>query len=223
VLYFPMETQEGVNFVESFAAALKGFDVVPKTDSLEWRDLLKNQLSFTKDVPNSIGSLFLALVKARKILKKETGKRPFLVIDAFNNLEKEPGGLSILENLQNFAKEQADKNEILVIFVSSEGKTPRTLFTRSATSRMDTYRIGELNCDEADHYLQKVKGIYDKITREKILDVTGYTFQYLNLANLDVKSIEQKVATSIEGYLKAVGLVRWDTDCDYSAKYINKQ
>jgi hypothetical protein len=38
-------------------------------------------------------------------------------------LEKK-AGLSILENLQDFAKEQADRNEILVIFVSSKGKAP---------------------------------------------------------------------------------------------------
>jgi len=48
VLYFPVETQEGVNFVESFAAALKGFDVVPKMDSLEWRDLLKKAVGLHK-------------------------------------------------------------------------------------------------------------------------------------------------------------------------------
>jgi KaiC/GvpD/RAD55 family RecA-like ATPase len=212
VLYFPVETQEGVNFVESFAAALKGFDVVPKTAPLEWRDLLKIYLGFTKDAPTSVKSLFPTLVKAGKILTKKTGKRPVLVIDACNNLEKEPGGLSILENLQDFAKEQADKNEILVIFVSSEGKAPQTLLTRSAASRMRRYRIEELDREEADTYLQKVMNIKNKETRAKILDITGYTFNYLNLANYDVKSIEQEVATSIKGNLKAVGLVGWDTD-----------
>jgi hypothetical protein len=197
-----VETQERVNFVESFAAALKGFDVVPKMDSLEWRDLLKVYLGFTQDAPTSIKSLFPDLVKAGKILIKKKGKLPVLVIDACNNLEKEPGGLFILENLQDFAKEQADKNAILVIFVSSEGKAPWTLFTRSAASRMMRYRIEELNRDEVDHYQQKVKGIEDKIIRAKILDVTGYNFQYLNLANYDVESIEQEVATSIEGNLR---------------------
>jgi hypothetical protein len=197
-----VETQERVNFVESFAAALKGFDVVPKMDSLEWRDLLKVYLGFTQDAPTSIKSLFPDLVKAGKILIKKKGKLPVLVIDACNNLEKGSGGLSILENLQAFSKEQAEKNQILVIFVSSEGKAPWTLFTRSAASHMKRYRIEKLNHDEVDHYLQKVKSIKDKITRAKILDFTGYTFQYLNLANLDVKSIEQKVATSIEGNLR---------------------
>jgi hypothetical protein len=76
------------------------------------------------------------------------------------------------------------------------------LFTRSAASRMMRYRIEKLNHDEVDHYLQKVNGIEEKIIREKILDVTGYTFQYLNLANYDVESIEQEVATSIEGNLR---------------------
>jgi hypothetical protein len=168
-------------------------------------------LGFTKDASTSIKSLFPDLVESGKILTKKKGKLPVLVIGACNNLEKK-AGLSILENLQDFAKEQADKNEILVIFVSSEGKAPRTLFTRSAASRMMRYRIEELNRDEIDHYLQKVKSIKDKITRAKILDFTGYTFQYLNLANYDVESIEQEVATSIEGNLKAVGLVRWNTD-----------
>jgi hypothetical protein len=41
---------------------------------------------------------------------------------------------------------------------------------------MDTYRIEELNRDEADRYLQKIKGIEDKTTGTKILDITGYTF-----------------------------------------------
>jgi hypothetical protein len=41
VLYFPEETQEWLNFIECFVVALKGFDVIPKTDSLEWKDLLK--------------------------------------------------------------------------------------------------------------------------------------------------------------------------------------
>jgi Cdc6-like AAA superfamily ATPase len=42
VLYFPVETQEGLNFLECFVVAVKGFDVIPKTYSLEWRDLLKS-------------------------------------------------------------------------------------------------------------------------------------------------------------------------------------
>jgi hypothetical protein len=105
-----VETQEGVNFVESFAAALKGFDVIFKTRSPGWRDLLKKRLGFTQDAPTSIKSLFPDLLEAGKILKKKTGKRPVLVIDACNNLEK-TAGLSTLEYLQDFGKEQADKNE----------------------------------------------------------------------------------------------------------------
>jgi hypothetical protein len=102
--------------------------------------------------------------------------------------------------------------KILVIFVSSEGKVPQTLFTRSVASRMKRYRIGELNREEADHYLQKVKGIEDKITREKILDVIGYTFQYLNLANYGIEIIQEEVSQTIEGYLREVDLDRWYSD-----------
>jgi len=63
------------------------------------------------------------------------------------------------------------------------------------------YRIEELNRDEVDHYQQKVKGIEDKIIRAKILDVTGYNFQYLNLANYDIETI-QEVCQTIKGYLR---------------------
>jgi len=157
-------------------------------------------LGFTKDASTSIKSLFPDLVESGKILTKKKGKLPVLVIGACNNLEKK-AGLSILENLQDFAKEQADRNEILVIFVSSKGKAPWTLFTRSAASRMMRYRIEELNRDEVDHYQQKVKGIEDKIIRAKILDVTGYNFQYLNLANYDIETI-QEVCQTIKGYLR---------------------
>jgi len=80
-------------------------------------------LGFTKDASTSIKSLFPDLVESGKILTKKKGKLPVLVIGACNNLEKK-AGLSILENLQDFAKEQADRNEILVIFVSSKGKAP---------------------------------------------------------------------------------------------------
>jgi hypothetical protein len=188
-----VETREGETFVQRFAVALKGFDVVPKTGLLKWRDLLKKHLGFTKDAPTSVKSLFPTLVKAGKIFTKKTGKRPVLVIDACNNLEKEPGDSSILENLQDFAKELAEKNEILVIFVSSEGKVPQTLLTRSAASFMRRYRIEELDPEVADNYLQNVLNIKNKDTRAKILDITGYTFNYLNLANLDVTVYSFKI------------------------------
>jgi hypothetical protein len=53
----------------------------------------------------------------------KTGNFPVLVIDACSNSEK-VAGFPTLENLQDFGKEKEDKNEILIIFFSSEGKEP---------------------------------------------------------------------------------------------------
>jgi hypothetical protein len=58
---------------------------------------------------------------------------------------------------------------MLIVFVSSEGKGPKTLLTHSTSSSMITYRIEELDPEEADSYLQKVMNIKTRTLIKRFL------------------------------------------------------
>ena len=63
--------------------------------------------------------------KEDKEKKTHKGRPPVLVIDNVNRLAVDAP--QILRELQDFAKDHADRSDIIVVFVSSEGIAPRFL------------------------------------------------------------------------------------------------
>jgi hypothetical protein len=81
-----------------------------------------------------ISDILPDLKRAATMLKEETGKRPILIIDAYNRLADQD--YETLKQLQRLAKDEADMKRLLIVFVSSEGLAPKTLFSRSDSSHM---------------------------------------------------------------------------------------
>lgn len=178
---FYVLAEEG-NFISKLSTAL-GFDVysdIPQT--------LVGILKMTYPEP-STKFLLDTLGRAAQMMKEKSGNRPVLVIDACNHLEATSKGSEFLRAVQNWAKVQADMNGMNVIFVSSEGKAPRTLAGRGVSSRMSRVRVTEASDKEARRYLELRRGVYDPKEQDRKLAIAGGVFKYLGRVDLgDVSS-----------------------------------
>ncbi|CUS12101.1 unnamed protein product [Tuber aestivum] len=89
--------------------------------------------------------------------KKENARSAVLILDNINRLaENNP---ALLNMLQDLAKDAADQQLFTTVFVTSEGRAPIQMLSRSAASRLGMVLvINDLNEEEAIGYLCNQKG-----------------------------------------------------------------
>jgi len=101
-----------------------------------------------------------------------------LVIDNVNRLVVDAP--QILRELQDFAKDHADRSDVIVVFVSSEGIAPRFLQGRSSWSRAEApYEIGDIGECEAEKFLV-ARGVNEADAKKAVKEVAGGRFKLLN-------------------------------------------
>jgi hypothetical protein len=72
--------------------------------------------------------------------------------------------------------------------------------------------MDELSRADADQYLERNKGFKDPSIRSRILDITGYTFEYLILSSSNIEMLQTDINDKINGYLRAINLDDWENN-----------
>jgi len=116
-------------------------------------------------------------------------------VDNITELAK--NDVATFQHIVKFAKEEADKGNLVINFVASEGHTPLKLLEMSEKSRLRRIvEIGDLDFPQAVSFLTKNNADYDETTIKKIFNVAGGRItllkdvhQSLQEGN-DLKSIE---------------------------------
>jgi len=140
----------------------------------------------------SVGDLLKLLEETLPLIREKIGNshvRPLLVLDNCNEFEESERGRDFLKYMQKWAKKQADKNNYLVVFISSEGKAPHTLLSRSAMSRMNKYRISEMTDEESKEYLRNTRGIQNEREIKERVQVAGGKPDYLKMKPSQVEEV----------------------------------
>jgi len=130
--------------------------------------VFEEQISFTKQLMRKIlgdtnnkfedpkwKRALEAFKRASEVYKAKHGKPPVIVYDNVSLLaNKNP---EILDILQDDAKYNADDRKYIAVFVSSEGRVPQRMQSRSAWSRAHkpVMEIGDLSEKESKDYLIK--------------------------------------------------------------------
>eukprot|EP01111_Echinosteliopsis_oligospora_P011630 TRINITY_DN3884_c0_g1_i4.p1 TRINITY_DN3884_c0_g1~~TRINITY_DN3884_c0_g1_i4.p1 ORF type:complete len:372 (+),score=47.72 TRINITY_DN3884_c0_g1_i4:78-1193(+) len=132
------------------------------------------------------------LIKAAVEFKERHNRPPVLIIDNINRLaEKSP---RMLTQLQQLAKDHADKKDLIIVFVTSEGKAPRMLEENSSWSRANRpYEITDIDDTSAQLYLQN-RGVTEEDAKRAVTEITGGRFHLL-----DVVARAISKGTSYEG------------------------
>jgi len=105
----------------------------------------------------------------------KTGKIATLVLDNVNKLPQ-----NLLVQLQELAKNAADRREYVVVFVTSEGSAVPVLLAQSAKSRMFQLVVPDLFEAEAKMMLEKkykpddVAFIYENLTGGRLAHITRF-------------------------------------------------
>ncbi|KYQ88844.1 hypothetical protein DLAC_10646 [Tieghemostelium lacteum] len=120
--------------------------------------------------------------------KQQYNRPPVLVIDNINWLALKDS--EMLEVLQDFAKNHADKSDLTVVFVSSDGNGPRYLRDRSSFSRCEKpiMEIGDISENDAIAFLTD-DGVDPDIASIIVKEITGGRFQLLNEAKKNLKKV----------------------------------
>ncbi|PUU80069.1 P-loop containing nucleoside triphosphate hydrolase protein [Tuber borchii] len=106
-----------------------------------------------------------------KLFKIKNGRTPVLVLDNVNRLAQD--NPKLLNVLQDMAKDAADDGTYITVFVTSEGKAPIQMLSRSSSSRLGkVMEIGDLNHEEAIDFLCNKRGI-SKSTSQEIYGLVG--------------------------------------------------
>jgi len=111
---------------------------------------------------------------------KSEHKRPMvLVLDSVDRLAK--GTPEFLAYLQDFAKDCADRGNLRVVFITSDGSALPLLMSRSAWSRVEKppFEVGEISDVDAISYLKK-RGITPDLAEKVVKEITGGLFVMLN-------------------------------------------
>ncbi|RIB16593.1 hypothetical protein C2G38_2038438 [Gigaspora rosea] len=126
---------EGVSLTGYLTQKIMGSDSIRLGSSKKWKSALD------------------AFERAAAAYKKKYKQPPVLVFDNISVLSK--SFPKILDQLQERAKEAADKKKYIVVFVTSNGSVPKRMFERSAWSRAakGILEIGDLTENEAIDYL----------------------------------------------------------------------
>ncbi|EGG21986.1 hypothetical protein DFA_01872 [Cavenderia fasciculata] len=108
------------------------------------------------------------------------GIPPVLIIDNINWLALRDR--EMLEVLQDYAKIHADKGDLVIVFVSSDGNGPVILRDRSSFSRCDKsiLEIGDIPDEDAIKHLIATCKIKEESASYLVAQVTGGRFQLLN-------------------------------------------
>jgi hypothetical protein len=116
-------------------------------EALGW---IPNPKTDKESGPTLLSDTLKAFTHVATKYRDDHGVTPVLVIDNTNKLPR-----TLLAQFQDYAKEAADKNQVRVVFVSSEGHIPRRMQERSSWSRLDQIlEIGDISRDESLEYLR---------------------------------------------------------------------
>ena len=77
----------------------------------------------------SLGEVLQLLSRHAIKYKQEYGKIPVLIIDNANRIP--PKQQELLDLLQDYAKDAADKGQVTIVFMSSEGRILRRMMGKS--------------------------------------------------------------------------------------------
>jgi KaiC/GvpD/RAD55 family RecA-like ATPase len=127
----PLECDSPVNVAKAMQKAL-GWSPDQVIDSSERNYNTSFQsvlLEANRFAAASLGEVLQVLSRHAIKYKQEYGKIPVLIIDNANRLAQKKQEL--LDLLQDYAKDAADKGRVTVVFVSSEGRVPRHMMGKS--------------------------------------------------------------------------------------------
>jgi hypothetical protein len=106
-------------------------------------------------------------------------KRPMvLVLDSVDILAKQTP--EFLMFLQDFAKKEADKGNLRIVFITSDGSALPLLMSNSSWSRAEKppFEVGEISDEDAIDYLKK-NGIDQDLAEKVVKNITGGLFVML--------------------------------------------
>ena len=113
---------------------------------------------------------------------------PILVIDNIGALLNRVEGENILEVLQDFAREAADKRMLTIFFASSDGHVPNLFLKRSSSSRLRMFYIDDIPIDDAIEYLKCSVHQSSVETFKKAVDLVGGRFADLIKVTVELNS-----------------------------------
>ena len=122
-----------------------------------------------------------ALEEAARIYKKKYKQIVSLILDGVDNLAKydvNSGGLSILEEMQMFAKNMADQRLLNVMFVTSDGLAISVLSKSSAISRAALFEVGDISDAQALEYLKR-RGVNQSDSLRAVELLSGGRFEIM--------------------------------------------
>jgi hypothetical protein len=119
------------------------------------------------------------LAAAAAAFKDEHGRPMVLVFDSVDRLAK--GAPEFLAFLQDFAKDCADKGNLRIVFITSDGSALPLLMSRSSWSRAKKppFEVGEISDEDAIGYL-KNRGVDQELAEKIVKNITGGLFIMLN-------------------------------------------
>lgn len=118
------------------------------------------------------------LLRKAAIAFREKHKRtPVLVMDAADRIAQQDAKL--FSHVQDFAKECADNNTLLVVFVFSDGTPPPVFMLASAVSRAICPVVGDISDAAAINFLKTAYGKDEKTATEIVETIAGGRFPLL--------------------------------------------
>jgi len=162
-----------------------------------------------REKPSELDVVLGALSKAGEQFRKQHRRPAVLVLDNLTILAKKD--TEAFERLVRFAKYEADQKSLVIVFVSSEGHTPRKLLALSESSRLgEIVEIGDLTSDEVKRFLGE-RG--RKKEAQEIEDIAGGRLRLL-IQSIDLirrknslQDIEMIFQTKVEQEISDKGLV----------------
>lgn len=114
--------------------------------------LSRFRIQITEPQSSTLEMTLNALSEASISYKKKHSRSPVLIIDQLTTLAKEDQ--RVFRRLIQFAKTEADEKRLVLVFVASEGNTPRQLAKFSEKSRRGSViEIGDLDDVDAARFL----------------------------------------------------------------------
>jgi hypothetical protein len=98
-----------------------------------------------------------------------------LVLDSVDILAKQIQ--EFLMFLQDFAKKKADKDNLRIVFITSDGSALPLLISNSSWSRAEKppFEVGEISDEDANDYLKK-NGIDQDLAEKVVKNITSGLF-----------------------------------------------
>jgi hypothetical protein len=118
------------------------------------------------------------LQEAAARFKSRHGRPAVLVLDAMDLIAKDAP--SFFTEVQNFAKDSADKGILRIVFVFSDGRALPLLQSNSARTRsIKPFEVGDISDEDAEAYLRGL-GVGAELSGPLVREVAGGRFSLLH-------------------------------------------